>query len=188
MKQNANLIRPGWVIEHNGKKYTVLSYNIVKPGKGGAFINLEMRDIEGGAKIIERMRTDDTVEKLMVEDKKCQYLYPEDDMIVFMDNETFDQFKLPSDTFGDALPFLKDGMQVSVHFIEGKPLSASLPKHVTAKIETTEPTVKGQTATNSFKPATLDNGVRIMVPPFIAQDEEVVVNTEDLTYVERAKK
>jgi elongation factor P len=187
MKQNANLMRPGWVIDHNGKMYSILSYNIVKPGKGGAFINVTMRDIESGSKTEERFRTEDTVEKLMVEEKDCQFLFREGDNLTFMHKDTYEQFQIPADYLGEQIAFLTDGMDVSINFIEGKPISATLPNHVKAKIDFAEPTVKGQTAASSYKPAVLENGVRIMVPPFIDSGEEIIVNTEDLTYVERAK-
>ncbi len=187
MKQSANSIRAGWVIEHNKRRYTVTSVYKVKPGKGGAFVQVEMKDVDSGSKANERWRTEDTVEKLLVEDLDCQFLYTDGTDCYFMNLSSYEQFTLANDSLGDQMKFLADGMTVQVSFIEGKPVSVTLPKTVIATVVETEPVVKGQTAASSNKPAILDNGVRIMVPTFVEQDEKVVVNTETLEYVERAK-
>ena len=187
MKQQAGSIRIGWVIEYKNKPWTVTKTNFVKPGKGGAFMQVEMKSVEEGTKTNERYRTEDMVEKLMVETKDCQFLFEDASGLNFMDSETFEQFPMPSDILGDSRPFLTDGMQVIINFIDGKPISVELPLQVICEVVETEPVIKGQTAASSYKPAILDNGVRIMVPPFVGQNEKIVVNTETLEYVERAK-
>lgn len=187
MKINANLIRPGNIIEHNGKQWAVLKTQIVQPGKGGAFITVEMRDVRTGTKTNERWRTADTVEKCNVEEKECTFLFGDGDSLTFMDQESFEQFTVSSDLLGDAAAFLQDGMVVTVDFIEGSPVSVSLPEKVVMTLIEADPVVKGQTASSSYKPAKLENGLKILVPPFIEQGEKIVVATADCTYVERAK-
>ncbi|MBN2751661.1 MAG: elongation factor P [Rhodospirillaceae bacterium] len=187
MKIQANTIRPGMVIEHNGRQWSILKIQLIQPGKGGAFIQVEMRDLETGNKTNERWRTADTVEKLMVEERDCQYLFADGDMLTFMDNETFDQFALSREAVGDPAAFLQDGMQVAVESIEGKPVSCTLPQNVIMAVAECEPAVKGQTAASSYKPGILENGLRVMIPPFVSQGDRIVVNTTDCTYVERAK-
>lgn len=187
MKQQAGSIRIGWVIEYKNKPWTVTKTNFVKPGKGGAFMQVEMKSVEEGTKTNERYRTEDMVEKLMVETKDCQFLFEDSTGLTFMDSETFDQFAMPADILGDARPFLADGMAVIVNVIDGKPISVELPLQVIHEVVETEPVIKGQTAASSYKPAILDNGVRVMVPPFVGQGEKIVVNTTDASYVERAK-
>ena len=183
----ANDIRVGWVISHNGRRYTVTGITKVKPGKGGAFVQTDMRDIDSGNKGGERFRAEDKVEKLMVEDVECQFLYSDGTDSHFMNLKDYEQFTLPNDSLGEQEKFLAPEMKVTASFIQGQPLSISLPKTVIATIEETEPALKGQTAAGGGKPAILDNGVRVTVPVFIEQGERVVVNTETLEYVERAK-
>ncbi|QDH13065.1 elongation factor P [Formicincola oecophyllae] len=187
MKQQANLIRAGQVIEHNGRRWTVLKQQILTPGKGGAFIQVEMRDLSTGNKTNERWRTADTVERLVTEDKDYTYSYTDGDNIVLMDPETFEQTMLPADMLGEQLPFLQDNMELSVKLVDGDPVAVTLPPHVTLEIVEADPVVKGQTASSSYKPAKLENGVKTMVPPFIEAGERVVVRTDDASYVERAK-
>lgn len=187
MKIQANTIRPGFIIEHQGKQWAVLKIQLIQPGKGGAFIQVEMRDIRTGIKTNERWRTADSVEKLMVEERECTFLFAEGDNLTFMDSETFDQFTLPRDVMGDQALFLQDGMAVTVDFVEGSPVSVTLPTTVVMEVVEADPVVKGQTAASSYKPAKLENGVRVMVPPFVEQGTRIVVNTTDNTYVERAK-
>lgn len=187
MKQQAGSIRIGWVIEYKGKPWTVVKTNFVKPGKGGAFMQVEMKAVEEGTKTNERFRTEDMVEKLMVETKDCQFLFEDSTGLTFMDSETFDQFSMPTDILGDSRPFMTDGMGVIINVIDNKPISVELPLQVICEVVETEPVIKGQTATSSYKPAILDNGVRVMVPPFVGTGEKIVVNTTDATYVERAK-
>ncbi|CUW46205.1 elongation factor P [Novacetimonas hansenii] len=187
MKQQANLIRAGQVIEHDGRRWTVLKQQIITPGKGGAFIQVEMRDLKTGNKTNERWRTADTVERLMTEEKEYTYSYMDGDNIVLMDPETFEQLLLPLDLLGDQAPFLQDNMTLILNLVEGDPVGVVLPSQVTLEVVEADPVVKGQTASSSYKPARLSNGVKTMVPPFIEAGEKIVVRTEDSTYVERAK-
>jgi len=185
-KINGNEIRIGNVLEHNGGLWAAVKVDHVKPGKGGAFAQVEMRNLRNGAKLNERFRSADKVEKVRLEQKDQQFLYESDGMLVFMDTETYEQIELPSELLGERRPFLQDGMIAVIEYHESEALNASLPQKVTCKIVETEPVVKGQTAANSFKPAILDNGVRVMVPPFVGQDEDIIVSTETMDYVERA--
>jgi elongation factor P len=187
MKQQANLIRAGQVIEHDGRRWTVLKQQIITPGKGGAFIQVEMRDLKTGNKTNERWRTADTVERLMTDNKDFTYSYTEGDNIVLMDPETFEQTIVPLALLGDQAPFLQDNMVIDVDMVEGEPVGAHLPAQVTLEIIEADPVVKGQTASSSYKPAKLSNGVKTLVPPFVEAGERVVVRTEDGSYVERAK-
>lgn len=185
-KINGNEIRPGNVLEHNDGLWVAVKTSHVKPGKGGAFAQVEMKNLRNGSKLNERFRAADKVEKVRLEQKDQQFLYENDGMLVFMDMETYEQIELPADILGERRPFLQDGMTIQIEYYESEALNAALPQKVTCVIEETEPAVKGQTAANSFKPALLDNGVRIMVPPFVDQGEAVVVNTESMEYSERA--
>ena len=185
-KINGNEIKPGNVLDHDGGLWAAVKVDHVKPGKGGAFAQVELKNLRTGTKLNERFRSADKVEKVRLEQKDQQFLYESDGMLVFMDTETFEQIELPSDLLGERRPFLQDGMQIVVEFYDDEALNASLPGKVVCKIVETEPVVKGQTAANSFKPAILDNGVKVMVPPFISQDEAIVVNTETMEYSERA--
>lgn len=185
-KINGNEIRPGNVLEHDGGLWAAVKVDHVKPGKGGAFAQVEMRNLRNGSKLNERFRSADKVERVRLEQKDQQFLYESDGMLVFMDTETYEQIELSSELLGERRPFLQDGMTIVVEFYEDEALNATLPQKVTCTVVETEPVVKGQTAANSFKPAILDNGVKVMVPPFIAQDEQVVINTEVMEYSERA--
>ena len=183
----ANDIRVGWVISHNGRRYTVTGITKVKPGKGGAFVQTDMRDIDSGNKGAARFRSEDKVEKLMVEDVECQFLYGDGTDSHFMNLTDYEQFTLSNDGLGEQVKFMTPEMRVTASFIQGRPVSINLPKTIIATVEETEPALRGQTAAGGGKPAILDNGVRITVPVFIEQGEKVVVNTETLEYVERAK-
>ncbi|MDX1821411.1 MAG: elongation factor P [Alphaproteobacteria bacterium] len=185
-KINGNEIRPGNVLEHNGGLWAAVKVDHVKPGKGGAFAQVEMRNLRNGSKLNERFRSADKVERVRLDQKDQQFLYEQDGMLVFMDSETYEQIELPVDILGERRPFLQDGMMVHIEYYDQEALNATLPQKVICKVMETEPVVKGQTAANSFKPAILDNGVRILVPPFVGPDEDVVVNTELMEYVERA--
>lgn len=185
-KINGNEIRPGTIIEHDGGLWVAVKTAHVKPGKGGAFAQVELKNLRDGRKLNERFRSEDRVERVRLEQKDQQFLYEQDGMLVFMDSETFEQIELPADLLGDRRPFLQDGMTVTIEYHEDEALSVTLPDKVTCTVAETEPVVKGQTAANSFKPARLDNGVRIMVPPFIGTGEAVVVSTETFEYVTRA--
>jgi elongation factor P len=185
-KINGNEIRPGNVLEHNDGLWAAVKVDHVKPGKGGAFAQVEMRNLRNGSKLNERFRSADKVERVRLEQKDQQFLYEDSGMLVVMDTETYEQVQLPAELLGERRPFLQDGMMIVVEYYEEEALNASLPQKVTCKVAETEPVVKGQTAANSFKPAILDNGVKITVPPFVGQDEDIVVNTETMEYVERA--
>jgi elongation factor P len=185
-KINGNEIRPGNVLEHDGGLWAAVKVDHVKPGKGGAFAQVELRNLRNGSKLNERFRSADKVERVRLDQKDQQFLYESDGMLVFMDSETFEQIELPAEILGDRRPFLQDGMMVHIEYYDTEALNATLPQKVVCKIVDTEPVVKGQTAANSFKPAILDNGVRVMVPPFVGPDEDIVVNTETMEYSERA--
>lgn len=187
MKLNGNEIRPGNVIQHKGSLWVAVKVQSVKPGKGGAFAQVELKDIVSGTKLNERFRAAETVEKVRLEQKEYQYLYEQGEMLVFMDNETYEQLELQAEFVGDRAAFLQDGMTVTVESHEGKPLGISLPQFVTLTVTETEPVIKGQTAANSFKPALLENGIKVMVPPFIGQDEKIVIDTNEITYSKRAE-
>jgi len=186
VKINGNEIRRGNVLEHNGGLWVAVKTDHVKPGKGGAFAQVELKNLRNGSKLNERFRSADKVERVRLEQKDQQFLYEQDEKLVFMDQETFDQIELPADILGDARPFLQDGMTVTIEYYGEEALNVTLPEKVTCEIAETEPVVKGQTAANSYKPAMLDNGVRIMVPPFVGEGEAVVISTETFEYVERA--
>jgi elongation factor P len=185
-KINGNEIRPGNVLEHDGGLWAAVKIDHVKPGKGGAFAQVELKNLRDGRKLNERFRSADKVERIRLDQKDQQFLFEADDMLTFMDSETYDQIALPADLLGERRPFLQDGMVVQIEYHGEEALSVSLPTKVTCKVVETEPVVKGQTAANSFKPATLDNGVRVMIPPFVGVDEDIIVNTETAEYVERA--
>ena len=187
MKQQANLIRAGQVIEHEGRRWTVLKQQIITPGKGGAFIQVEMRDLKSGNKTNERWRTADTVERLMTEEKDYNYSYTDGSNLVLMDPESYEETHIPADLLGDLAPFLQDNMQVTIDLVEGEPVGIHLPPTVVLEVVEADPVVKGQTAASSYKPAKLSNGVKTSVPPFIETGEKIVVKTEDGSYVERAK-
>jgi elongation factor P len=187
MKQQANLIRAGQVIEHDGRRWTILKQQIITPGKGGAFIQVEMRDLKTGNKTNERWRTADTVERLMTEEKEYTYSYTDGDNLVLMDPESYEQAMIPTTLLGDMAPFLQDNMAVTVDLVEGDPVAIHLPATVVLEIIEADPVVKGQTAASSYKPAKLSNGVKTSVPPFIETGERIVVRTEDSSYVERFK-
>jgi len=185
-KINGNEIRIGNVLEHDGGLWAAVKVDHVKPGKGGAFAQVELRNLRNGSKLNERFRSADKVERVRLEQKDQQFLYENAGMLVFMDNETYEQIELPAEILGERRPFLQDGMVVTIEYYDEEALSASLPQKVICKVVETEPVVKGQTAANSFKPAILDNGLKVMVPPFVGQDESIVVNTETFEYSERA--
>ncbi len=186
MKINGNEIRPGNVIEHNNSLWVAEKTNAVKPGKGGAFNQVELKNLLDGTKLNERFRASETVEKVRLEQKDFQYLYEQGDMLVFMDNESYEQLELQQDFVGDRAKFLQDGMTVTVELYEEKPIGVSLPDHVTLQITEADPVVKGQTAASSYKPAVMENGVRVMVPPFIEAGERILVDTNEITYIRRA--
>ena len=187
MKINGNEIKPGMVIEHQGSLWVAVKTNAVKPGKGGAFNQVEMKNLINGSKLNERFRASETVERARLEQKDFQFLYEEGDNLVFMDTSTYEQLELQKDFVGDRAAFLQDGMTVSVEMHEERPIGVNLPDQVTLAIAEADPVVKGQTAASSYKPAVLENGVRVMVPPFIEAGEKIVVDTGEITYLRRAE-
>lgn len=186
-KINANSIRTGNILEHEGRLYAVMKREHTKPGKGGAFIQVEMKDIKTGTKLNHRFRSSEDVERARLDQRDCQYLFASEHAITLMDLESYEQFDVSIDLVGDAMIFLQDGMQVILESYEEEPVSIELPETVVLEVSDTEGVVKGQTAASSYKPATLENGLRTMVPPFIETGEKVVVRTADATYLERAK-
>jgi elongation factor P len=188
MKINGNAIRPGNVIEHQGRLWRAVRIQHTQPGKGGAYLQVELKDIRDGTKLNERFRSAETVERVRLEQKTFQYLYNDGDSYTFMDNETYDQLTLPSDAIGEeAVKFLQENMNVTIEMYEESPIGVQLPDTVTLEIVEADAVVKGQTASSSYKPAVLENGVRVMVPPHIGAGTRVVINTSDISYVERAK-
>lgn len=187
MKIGVNDIRIGNVLELNGKLWVVTKTQHVQPGKGGAFMQVEMKGLKEGTKINERFRSAEVIEKVFLDETPFQYLYQDSDGIHFMNQDTYDQITISSDLVGDAAKYLQDGMVVSICAYEGSPIGVSLPDTVILEIVEAEPVVKGQTASSSYKPAILSNGEKIMVPQHIDAGIKVVVNTADGTYVERAK-
>lgn len=187
MKTNANSLRVGNVIEFQNQLWKVLKRDHVKPGKGGAYIQVEMKNISTGNKTNTRYNSSEDVDVAYVETKTFQFQYFEQDNLIAMDMESFESLEFEKELVGEALPFLVEGMDIKVEYCNNNPISIDLPEHVNAIIAQAESTVKGQTAASSYKPAILENGVRIMVPPFIESGEEVIIRTEDFTYVSRAK-
>ncbi|AKM09733.1 elongation factor P [Croceicoccus naphthovorans] len=186
MKISGVDIRPGNILEYEGGIWKVAKIQHTQPGKGGAYMQVEMKNLQDGRKTNVRFRSADTIERVRLDTKDFQYLYAEDDMLVFMDTETFDQIMLPSDLLGDAAAFLEDGMQVSLELWEEKPISVQLPEQIEATIVEADAVVKGQTASSSYKPAVLENGVRVMVPPHIESGTRIVVDVYERTYVGKA--
>lgn len=187
MKINGNEVRPGNVIEHDGSLWVAVKAQAVKPGKGPAYNQVELKNLIDGRKLNNRFGSDEKVERARIDTKDFQYLYREGDMLVFMDTDTYEQINLAEEFVGERAAFLQDGMQVTLEMHEERPIGISLPDQVTLAITETEPTIKGQTAASSYKPALLENGVRVMVPPFIAAGERIVVDTNEIAYIRRAE-
>ncbi|MDD3029076.1 MAG: elongation factor P [Alphaproteobacteria bacterium] len=187
MQVDANTLRKGHVIDYNGKLWAVIKSEIMIPGKGNAIIQVEMRDVRTGIKTNVRFRTQESVEKVQLQEHEMQYLFASGDDYTFMDQETFEQMTIPKDVIGDPVAFLTESMVCKVMTYEGSPLSVELPATVVLELVEADPVVKGQTAASSYKPAMLSNGVRTMVPPFVEAGTRVVVNTADGSYVERAR-
>jgi elongation factor P len=186
MKINGNEIRPGNVIEHNSSLWIAVKTQAVKPGKGPAYNQVELKNLINGSKLNERFRSSETVEKVRLEQKDFQFLYPQGDMLVFMDTDTYEQMELQQEFVGERSAFLQDGMKVVLEMHEGRAIGISLPDQVTLTVTEADPVVKGQTAASSYKPAMLENGVRVMVPPFVTTGEKIIVDTNEMAYVRRA--
>lgn len=188
MKISGNAIRPGMVIEHQGRLWRAVKIMHTQPGKGGAYLQVELKDLRDGTKLNERFRSAETVERVRLDQRQYQYLFHDGNMYTFMDVETFEQIALSGDLIGeDQLPFLQENMIVTIEFHEDKPVTVQLPDTVVLTVVEADAVVKGQTAASSYKPARLDNGVRTMVPPFIEAGTRVVISTADGSYVERAR-
>lgn len=187
MKINGNAIRPGNIIEHQKRLWVAVKIQHTQPGKGGAYLQVELKDIRNGSKLNERFRSSESVERVRLDEKDFQFLYNDGTEYTLMNQETFDQVTVQKDLIGDPAAYLQEGMSVIVSSYEEEIVSISVPDSVVCVIEETEPVLKGQTATSSYKPAILNNGVRVMVPPHIGTGDKIVVNTSDDTYIERAK-
>ncbi len=187
MKINGNEVRPGNVIEHDGSLWVVVKAGAVKPGKGPAYNQVELKNLIDGRKLNNRFGSDEKVERARIDTKDFQYLFKEGDMLVFMDTDTYEHINLAEEFVGQRAAFLQDGMAVTLEMHGEVPIGIALPDQVTLAITDTEPTIKGQTAASSYKPAMLENGVRVMVPPFISVGERIVVDTNEIAYVRRAE-
>ena len=187
VKVIASSLRKGNIVDIDGKLYVILSAENIHPGKGTPVTQLDMRRISDGVKVSERYRTTEQVERAYVEDREYQYLYRDGDGYHFMNAATYDQVAVPADTIGDQAVYLAEGMKVTLSMHEGAPVAIELPQRTILEVVETEPTVRGQTASSSYKPAVLSNGVRTMVPPHIAAGTRIVVMVADGSYVERAK-
>ena len=187
MKVAASTLRKGNVVDMDGKLYVILVVEHIRPGKGTPVTQVDMRRISDGVKTSERWRTTEQVERAYIEDGKFNYLYQDGADFVFMNKETFDQLTVPADVVGDNAAYLQENMEVTLSIHDGTPVAIEIPQRITLQITDTEPTVKGQTASSSFKPAMLSNGLRVMVPPHIGPGTRVVISTDDGSYVERAK-
>ena len=187
MKILGNEIKPGMIIEHKNDLWSVLKAQHVKPGKGGAFNQLELKSVKRGTKLNERFRSSDTVERAILDERKFSFLYEDESSCHFMDQTNFEQIQINKKLIGEKSKLLKENMEVNLQFHEDEPLSVDLPSSVELKIETTDAAIKGQTASSSYKPATLENGIKIMVPPFINADDKIVLDTRTLEYVKKVK-
>ena len=185
MKILGNEIKPGMLIEHKDDLWEVLKTQHVKPGKGGSFNQVEMKSINKNTKLNERFRSNDTVEKASVEELKFTYLYEDEDYYYFMDGKTFEQINVKKNIVGEKGKMLTENLEVNISFYNEKPLTVELPNQITCKIETTDIAIKGQTVSSSYKPAVLDNGMNIQVPPFIESGDEIVVDTRTIEYVKK---
>ena len=186
MKISGVDIRPGNILEYESGIWKVAKIQHTQPGKGGAYMQVEMKNLQDGRKTNVRFRSADTIEKVRLDTKDYQFLYEDGAMLVFMDNDNYEQIQLPADLLGEAAAFLQDGMEVSLELWDEKPISVALPEQVEATIVEADAVVKGQTASSSYKPAVLDNGVRILVPPHIGTGTRIVVDVYEQSYVGKA--
>ncbi len=185
MKITANEIKPGMIIEHRNDYWSVLKTQHVKPGKGGAFNQVELKSVLKGTKLNERFRSNETVEKAEVNEKKFNFLYIDGENCHFMDNENFEQVEIAKKIIGEQFKLLKENLEVSISFMDEKPISIELPNNIECVIESTDVAIKNQTASSSYKPAILDCGIKINVPPFIENGEKIIIDTRTLEYVKR---
>ena len=185
MKINATEIRVGMILEYKNDLWEVLKTQHVKPGKGGAFAQVEMKSLNKNTKLNERFRSSETVEKATLEETKFNFLYEDDADYYFMNPKTFDQINIKKNIVGEKGKMLTENLEVSINFYNENPLSVDLPNQITSKVETTDAALKGQTVSSSYKPATLNNGLNIQVPPFIENGDEIVVDTRTMEYVKK---
>tara|TARA_Y100000590_G_C15603320_1_gene970971 strand:+ start:114 stop:677 length:564 start_codon:yes stop_codon:yes gene_type:complete len=187
MKIQGNEIKPGMIIEHKDDLWSVLKAQHVKPGKGGAFNQVELKSVKKGTKLNERFRSNDTIERAILDEKKFSFLYEDENNCHFMDQTNFEQIQINKSLLGEKNKFLKENMEVNVQFHDEQAISVELPSSVELRIESTDAAIKGQTASSSYKPATLENGIKIMVPPFINSDDKIILDTRTLEYVKKVK-
>ena len=187
MKILGNEIKPGMIIEHKNDLWSVLKSQHVKPGKGGAFNQVELKSIKKGTKLNERFRSNDSVEKAILDERKFNFLYDDEKKCHFMDQTNFEQIQINKSLLGEKSKLLKENMEVNVQFHDDQALSIDLPSSVELKIKSTDAAIKRQTASSSYKPATLENGIKIMVPPFINSDDKIVLDTRTLEYIKKVK-
>ncbi len=185
MKITANEIKPGMIIEHKNDYWNVLKTQHVKPGKGGAFNQVELKSVLKGTKLNERFRSNETLEKAEVNEKKFNFLYIDGENCYFMDNKSFEQVEISKNIVGEQHKLLKENLEVSISFMEEKPISVELPNNIECIIQTTDAAIKNQTASSSYKPAMLDCGIKINIPPFIESGEKIIIDTRTLEYVKR---
>ena len=187
MKILGNEIKPGMIIEHKDDLWSVLKTQHVKPGKGGAFNQVELKSVKRGTKLNERFRSSDSVERAILDDKKYNFLYEDENSCHFMDQKNFEQIQISKSLLGEKSKLLRENMEVNVQFYEDQALSVDLPSSVELKIESTDAAIKGQTASSSYKPATLENGIKIMVPPFVNSEDKIILDTRTLEYIKKVK-
>ena len=185
MKISGNEIRVGMLIEHKNDLWQVLKTQHVKPGKGGAFAQVEMKSVNRNTKLNERFRSSDTVEKASLDEIKFNYLYEDEDDYYFINPKTFEQINIKKDIIGEKGKLLTENLEVDISFYNESPLSVEMPNQVTCKVKTTDMALKGQTVSSSYKPATLDNGINIQVPPFIESEDEIIIDTRTIEYVKK---
>jgi elongation factor P len=185
MKINAGEIRVGMLLEYKNDLWLVLKTQHVKPGKGGAFAQVEMKSVGKNTKLNERFRSSETVEKASLEETNFNYLYDDENNYFFMDPKTFEQIEIKKNIIGDKGKLMTENLKVSISFYNGSPISVELPNQVKSKIETTDVALKGQTVSSSYKPAALDNGLNIQVPPFIESGDEIIIDTRTLEYIKK---
>ena len=186
MKISGNEIRVGMLIEHKNDLWQVLKTQHVKPGKGGAFAQVEMKSVNRNTKLNERFRSSDAVEKASLDEIKFNYLYEDEDDYYFINPKTFEQINIKKDIIGEKGKLLTENLEVDISFYNESPLSVEMPNQVTCKVKTTDVALKGQTVSSSYKPATLDNGINIQVPPFIESEDEIIIDTRTIEYVKKA--
>tara|TARA_Y100001936_G_C15656704_1_gene449201 strand:- start:57 stop:617 length:561 start_codon:yes stop_codon:yes gene_type:complete len=185
MKISGNEIKPGMIIEHNDDIWEVLKTQHVKPGKGGAFNQVEMKSVNKSTKLNERFRSSDTIEKANIQELKFSYLYKDENKYYFMDSKSFEQVEINKEILGEKGLFLVENLGVTINFYDEKAISINLPNQITCKVDMTDVALKGQTVSSSYKPATLENGLKIQVPPFIESGDEIIIDTRTNEYIKK---